>query len=126
MNPTRFTKDHEWVRLDGDIAVIGITDYAQSQLGDIVYVELPEIGRAVEQRQGGGGRRIGQGGERGLRPGLGRGRRGQRRARRRPGQGQCRPDGRRLVSRSCASPTRAELDGLMDEAAYRSFVAEQP
>ena len=45
----RFTKDHEWVRQEGDIAVIGITDYAQSQLGDVVYVELPEIGRQVEQ-----------------------------------------------------------------------------
>ena len=49
MTAPRFTKDHEWVRLDGDLAVIGITDYAQSQLGDIVYVELPEIGRRVEQ-----------------------------------------------------------------------------
>ena len=49
MSTVRFTKDHEWVRLDGDIAVIGITDYAQSQLGDVVYVELPEIGRRVEQ-----------------------------------------------------------------------------
>ena len=49
MSATRFTKDHEWVRQDGDIAVIGITDYAQSQLGDVVYVELPEIGRRVEQ-----------------------------------------------------------------------------
>ncbi len=49
MADTRFTKDHEWVRVDGDIAVIGITDYAQSQLGDVVYVELPEIGRQVEQ-----------------------------------------------------------------------------
>ena len=44
-----FTKDHEWVRLDGDLAVIGITDYAQSQLGDVVYVELPAIGRRLEQ-----------------------------------------------------------------------------
>ncbi len=45
----RFTKDHEWVRLDGDIAVIGITDHAQSQLGDIVYVELPKIGDRLER-----------------------------------------------------------------------------
>src|ERR1700746_526273 len=45
----RFTRDHEWVRLDGEFAVIGITDYAQSQLGDIVYVELPEVGRRVEK-----------------------------------------------------------------------------
>ena len=49
MSATRFTKDHEWVRQEGDVAVIGITDYAQSQLGDVVYVELPEIGRKVAQ-----------------------------------------------------------------------------
>jgi glycine cleavage system H protein len=49
MTAPRFTTDHEWVRLDGDLAVVGITDYAQSQLGDIVYVELPEPGRRVEQ-----------------------------------------------------------------------------
>ena len=49
MSLLRFTKDQEWVRLDGDLAVVGITDYAQSQLGDVVYVELPEIGRQVEK-----------------------------------------------------------------------------
>jgi glycine cleavage system H protein len=49
MTALRFTKDHEWVRLDDDLAVIGITDYAQSQLGDVVYVELPEPGHRVEQ-----------------------------------------------------------------------------
>ncbi|HEY1258569.1 MAG TPA: glycine cleavage system protein GcvH [Stellaceae bacterium] len=45
----RFTKDHEWVRLDGEIAIVGITDYAQSQLGDIVYVELPHPGSRIEK-----------------------------------------------------------------------------
>jgi glycine cleavage system H protein len=49
MSVTRYTKDHEWVRQEGDVAVIGITDYAQSQLGDVVYVELPDIGRNLEQ-----------------------------------------------------------------------------
>jgi glycine cleavage system H protein len=51
MVPTdlRYTKDHEWVRLDGDEATIGITDYAASQLGDIVFVELPDVGRTVDQ-----------------------------------------------------------------------------
>jgi glycine cleavage system H protein len=49
MTLLRFTTDHEWIRLEGDQAVIGITDYAQSQLGDVVYVELPEIGRQVEK-----------------------------------------------------------------------------
>jgi glycine cleavage system H protein len=45
----RYTKDHEWVRVEGDVATIGITDYAAHQLGDIVFVELPDPGRAVTQ-----------------------------------------------------------------------------
>jgi glycine cleavage system H protein len=45
----RYTKDHEWVVLDGDIATIGITGYAQEQLGDLVHVELPELERAVAE-----------------------------------------------------------------------------
>jgi glycine cleavage system H protein len=45
----RYTKDHEWVVLDGDIATIGITDHAQEQLGDIVHIELPEPERAVAE-----------------------------------------------------------------------------
>ncbi|MFM7016663.1 MAG: glycine cleavage system protein GcvH [Bacteroidota bacterium] len=45
----KYTKDHEWVRVDGDIAVIGITDFAQSELGDIVYVEIETVGETVEQ-----------------------------------------------------------------------------
>ena len=44
---TRYTRDHEWIRLDGDIATVGITDHAQEALGDVVFVELPEIGRDV-------------------------------------------------------------------------------
>ncbi|HSB91858.1 MAG TPA: glycine cleavage system protein GcvH [Flavitalea sp.] len=43
----RFTKDHEWIRLEGDIATIGITDFAQSELGDIVYVEIETVGKAL-------------------------------------------------------------------------------
>ena len=44
----KFTKEHEWVRIDGDTATFGITDHAQEALGDIVFVELPEIGRTVD------------------------------------------------------------------------------
>jgi glycine cleavage system H protein len=44
-----YSKEHEWVRLDGDTATIGITDYAQGSLGDIVYVELPKVGATIEQ-----------------------------------------------------------------------------
>ncbi len=45
----RYTKEHEWVRLEGDVATIGITDYAQEQLSDIVFLELPDAGTDVEQ-----------------------------------------------------------------------------
>ena len=45
----RYTKDHEWVRVDGDEAVIGITAYAADQLGDIVFVELPDVGKSFDQ-----------------------------------------------------------------------------
>ncbi len=45
----RYTKDHEWVRVDGDTATVGITAYAAEQLGDIVFVELPDAGRSVDQ-----------------------------------------------------------------------------
>jgi len=47
MSELRFTKDHEWVRFDGDVATVGITDHAQTALGDVVFVELPEVGRVV-------------------------------------------------------------------------------
>jgi glycine cleavage system H protein len=43
----RYTKSHEWVRLDGDVATIGVTDHAQSELGDITYLELPDLGSEV-------------------------------------------------------------------------------
>ncbi len=49
--PTYFTKDHEWVAVEDDIASVGITNHAQEQLGDIVFVELPEAGRVFEMGQ---------------------------------------------------------------------------
>jgi glycine cleavage system H protein len=45
----RYSADHEWIRLEGDLARVGITDYAQDQLGDIVYVELPSVGARIAQ-----------------------------------------------------------------------------
>jgi glycine cleavage system H protein len=50
MSDTRYTEDHEWVRVDGEIATIGISNHAQEQLGDVVFVELPEVGRQVKQK----------------------------------------------------------------------------
>ena len=49
MAEEHYTKDHEWIRLEGGIAVCGISDFAQKSLGDVVYVELPEVGRVVKK-----------------------------------------------------------------------------
>jgi glycine cleavage system H protein len=45
----RYTKDHEWVKVDGDVATIGVTDFAANQLGDVVFVDLPSAGKSVDQ-----------------------------------------------------------------------------
>lgn len=47
MSERKYTEDHEWVELEGDIGTVGITDYAQEQLGDVVFVELPDVGKAL-------------------------------------------------------------------------------
>ena len=49
MATTYFTEDHEWLRVEGDTVTVGITDYAQEQLGDLVFVELPEVGKAFSK-----------------------------------------------------------------------------
>jgi glycine cleavage system H protein len=49
MTQIRYTKDHEYIRVEGEIGVVGISDYAQSQLGDVVFVELPAIGAKIQQ-----------------------------------------------------------------------------
>jgi glycine cleavage system H protein len=52
MADRRYTKTHEWVTVDGKTATVGITDYAQSQLGDVVFLELPSVGRKLGEREG--------------------------------------------------------------------------
>ncbi len=49
MSTIKFTKDHEWVRVEGDVGTVGLTGYAQEQLGDIVFVELPDVGRQLDK-----------------------------------------------------------------------------
>jgi glycine cleavage system H protein len=49
MSDVKFTEDHEWISIDGDVATVGITDFAQEQLGDVVFVDLPDAGTAVEK-----------------------------------------------------------------------------
>ena len=118
----KFTEDHEWLSVEGDVATVGITDYAQEQLGDLVFVELPEARPQRPQERSGGGGRVGQGRVRRL---LAADRRSGRRQRRRRGrararQQRCGKDAW-LFKVRIASP--AELDGLMDETAYRQHIA---
>lgn len=47
----KYTSDHEWIKVEGDIAIVGITDYAQNELGDIVYIEVNSVGEALEQEE---------------------------------------------------------------------------
>jgi hypothetical protein len=75
-----FTREHEWIRVDGDTATVGISDHAQEALGDIVFAEVPEARRQRQQGRRGGGGRIGEGGVRRL---FARRRRGDSRAIRR-------------------------------------------
>mgnify|MGYP000114803261 FL=1 len=49
MSETRYSKDHEYIRVEGDVGIVGISDYAQSQLGDVVFVELPATGKALSK-----------------------------------------------------------------------------
>jgi glycine cleavage system H protein len=51
MTTTLYTTDHEWLAIDGDVATVGITDYAQSQLGDVVFIELPKVGRSLKKAE---------------------------------------------------------------------------
>lgn len=47
----KFTEDHEWIRIDGDVATVGITEHAQDALGDVVFVDLPEVGKSYSQKE---------------------------------------------------------------------------
>jgi glycine cleavage system H protein len=123
MSLLRFTKEHEWLRVDGDLGVIGITDYAQQQLGDVVYVELPEIGKTVKKGDDTavvesvkaaseiyapvGGTITAVNEALGANPGL---------------VNQAAEGEGWFVTLRLAD--HGELDGLMDEAAYKAYLAE--
>ena len=106
-----FTKEHEWIRVDGDTATVGISDHAQEQLGDIVFAEVPETGKRAEQGPGSSGRRIGEGRVGRLFAGLGRSDRGQQQGRRRSFDREQRSRRARAGSSSSSSTTRASSTG---------------
>jgi glycine cleavage system H protein len=121
--PPRFTKDHEWIRLDGDLAVIGITDFAQSQLGDVVYVELPEVGRRLEQGKEAAVVESVKAASDVFAPVSGEVAEINESLAADPAKVNADPMGEGwFLKLRLANPK--ELDGLMDEAAYQRFVAE--
>ncbi len=118
----KYAKSHEWVRIDGKIAVVGISDAAQDMLSDVVYVELPKVGANVGPRSG--GRRVGQGRRRCRRACVRRRCRGERRP-------VCHARNRQRVAHEAwffkIEPTDsvdAELANLMTPEEYDKFVEE--
>jgi glycine cleavage system H protein len=124
MPTLRFTKDHEWIRQDGDTAVIGITDYAQQQLGDIVYVELPALGTRVEAGKEAAVVESAKAASEVYAPVSGEVVAVNDVITDDPGKVNADPMGEGwFLSVKLDDPK--SLDGLMDEAAYAAFVAEQ-
>jgi glycine cleavage system H protein len=124
MPTLRFTKDHEWIRQDGDTAVIGITDYAQQQLGDIVYVELPAIGTLVEAGKEAAVVESAKAASEVYAPVSGEVVAVNEAIAGDPAKVNADPMGEGWFLTVKLADTKA-LDGLMDEAAYQKFVAEQ-
>ena len=102
----KFTKDHEWLSIDGDVATVGITDHAAEQLGDVVFVELPEVGASRHEGRRGGDRRERQGGERDLRAARGEVSRPTRRSSTTRRSVNADAEGKRLVLQAQARPSR--------------------
>jgi glycine cleavage system H protein len=125
MSAIWFTKDHEWVRHEGEVAVIGITDYAQSQLGDVVYVELPEVGRKVAQGDEAAVVESAKAASEVYAPVSGEVVAVNQSIVGDPAKVNADAMGEGwFIKLRLADPT--ELDALMDEAAYQAFIAEQP
>jgi len=120
----RYTKDHEWIDHDGETAAVGITDHAQEQLGDVVFVDLPEVGRAVEAEEAMAVVESVKAASDVYAPIAGE----------IVAVNEALADNPALVNEAAEGDgwfvklkpaDAAALEGLMDEAAYRAFVAEQ-
>ena len=121
MADIRYSKDHEWVRREGEDAVIGITDYAQNQLGDVVYVELPAVGRALEQGGDAAVVESVKAASEVYAPVAGTVTAVNELLSGEPGRVNADPEGEGWFFRVKLSDPK-QLDGLMDAAAYKSFV----
>jgi glycine cleavage system H protein len=119
-----FTKDHEWVRVDGDTATVGISDHAQEALGDIVFAEVPEAGRQLAKGQEAAVVESVKAASDVYAPVSGEVTEGNPAIADDPAIINRQPEGEGWFFKLKLSDP-GELDGLMDEAAYREFVAEQ-
>ncbi|ASG21212.1 MULTISPECIES: glycine cleavage system protein GcvH [Nitrospirillum] len=120
----RFTEDHEWISLDGDVATVGITTFAQSQLGDVVFVEVPEAGRALTKGKDAAVVESVKAASEVFAPVDGTVVEGNQAVVEDPSLVNSDPQGAGwFFKMTLANP--AQLDGLMDQAAYDAFVEGQ-
>lgn len=122
MTERKFTDEHEWIAVEGDICAVGISDYAQKQLGDIVFVELPEIGRALAQGDEAAVIESVKAASELYAPVAGEVVAVNTRLGEEPGLVNADPDGEGWFIRIRVAD-KNQLDGLMDADAYRAFVA---
>lgn len=120
----RYTKDHEWVRLDGDVATVGITSFAQEQLGDVVFVELPDVGKQVSKGEQAAVVESVKAASEIYAPISGEVVEVNGALEGEPGKVNGDPEGDAWFLKLKLSD-RGEFDGLLDEARYKAFLAEQ-
>lgn len=121
MASVKYTEEHEWIRLDGDVATIGITNYAQEQLGDVVFVEVPQVGRTVSKGESVAVVESVKAASDIFAPVSGEVVEANAALADSPGDVNAEPMGKGWFFKIRIAD-KAQIDGLMDEAAYDSFV----
>ncbi|MCA0248062.1 MAG: glycine cleavage system protein GcvH [Proteobacteria bacterium] len=121
MAVTKYTEEHEWVRVEGDVATVGITQYAQEQLGDVVFVEVPAVGRKVAKGEACAVVESVKAASDIYAPVAGEIVEGNAALADSPGDVNAEPTGKGWFFKLKLAD-KAELDGLMDEAGYDAFV----
>jgi glycine cleavage system H protein len=123
MSVVRYTKEHEWIKIDGDTATVGITDYAQQQLGDVVFVELPSVGKKLTKGGDAAVVESVKAASEVYAPLSGSVIEVNASIVAEPGKVNADPEGSAWFMKLKLAD-KAELDGLMDEASYKAFLAE--
>jgi glycine cleavage system H protein len=123
MSDVRYTKDHEWIRIEGDTATIGITNYAQEQLGDVVFVELPPVGKKLAKGDDAAVVESVKAASEVYAPVSGDVIEVNSLIAAEPGKVNADPENAAWFLKLRLAD-RSELDGLMDEASYKAFIAE--